>query len=240
MTVATGERRTAAPPRSLSIAGSVFKLSVALALPMLLLFGVAGRWDWPGAWAYMALLASGMAAASYVFAKLQPGLAQERAAHWRDGKRWDRPFLLVIGLLGPVAIQFVCGVDKRFGWSSAPPAVQVLAGLGFAIGVAITAWAMAVNPFFSATVRIQAERGHTVVARGPYARVRHPGYAGMVLVTLASPILLGTLWGLAPAGMLVGAMVARTVLEDRTLSTELAGYAGYAARVKYRLLPGVW
>lgn len=240
MTVATGERGTAAPVRSASIAGRALRLILALAIPMLLLFGVAGRWDWPGAWAYMALLASGMALAIYVFARIQPGLAQERAEHWRDGKRWDRPFLLVIGLLGPVAIQLVCGLDKRFGWSSAQPPAQVVAGVAFAIGVAITAWAMAVNPFFSATVRIQAERGHTVIARGPYAHVRHPGYAGMVLVTLASPVLLGTLWGLAPAGMLVAVMVARTVLEDRTLSTELAGYAEYAARVKYRLLPGVW
>jgi protein-S-isoprenylcysteine O-methyltransferase Ste14 len=99
---------------------------------------------------------------------------------------------------------------------------------------------MAVNPFFSATVRIQAERGHTVIARGPYARVRHPGYAGMTLVTLATPVLLGTLWGLVPAGILVAVMVARTVLDDRTLRAELGGYADYAARVKYRLWPGVW
>jgi protein-S-isoprenylcysteine O-methyltransferase Ste14 len=240
MTAVTGERGTAAPVRSASIAGRALRLILALAIPMMLLFGVAGRWDWPGAWAYMALLASGMALASYVLARLQPGLAQERASHWRHGKRWDRPLVLVVGLLGPISIQLVCGLDKRFGWSSAPPRAQVLAGVFFAIGVVVTAWALAVNPFFSATVRIQTDRGHVVVARGPYATVRHPGYAGMLLVTLASPILLGTLWGLAPASVLVAVMVARTVLEDRTLRAELGGYAEYAARVKYRLLPGVW
>ncbi len=219
----------------------LLKIAAALALPMLLLFGIAGRWDWPGAWAYMALLVSGMAAASFVFARVQPGLAQERSARWRDGKRWDKPFLLVIGVLGPMAIQLVCGLDKRFGWSSPPPVIaQVVAALVFAAGVALTARAMAVNPFFSATVRIQTDRGHVVVARGPYAYVRHPGYAAMAAVTLAGPILLGTLWGLVPAGLLVATFAVRTELEDRTLKAELQGYPEYAARVRYRLLPGIW
>lgn len=241
MEVVTADRRSSVPRAKVSTAGAVLKLCAALGLPMLLLFGVAGRWDWPAAWVYMALLASGMAAVSIVFAKIQPGLAEERSAHWRDGKRWDKPFLLIIGVLGPISVQLVCGLDKRFAWSSAAPLpTQAAAAAALAGGVAMTAWAMAVNPFFSATVRIQTDRGHTVIARGPYRYVRHPGYAGMFLATVAGPILLGTIRGLVPAGVVIAAMTLRTALEDRTLRAELPGYAEYAGRVRYRLLPGVW
>lgn len=220
--------------------GAALKLCAAIGLPMLLLFGVAGTWNWPAAWAYLALLTSGMIAASVVFVKV-PGLAEERARHWRHGKRWDRPLVLIIGLLGPILIQLTCGLDKRFGWSSAPSSyLQAAAAAAAAAGVAVTAWSMAVNPFFSATVRIQSDRGHTVVARGPYRFVRHPAYAAMLIVTLASPLLLGTLWGLVPAGLVAGVVLARAALEDRTLHAELPGYAAYAARVRYRILPGVW
>lgn len=208
---------------------------------MLLLFGVAGRWNWPAAWVYMALLVTGGIAAGVVFARFQPGLAAERSARWRDGKPWDRPFLLVVGVVGPAVVQLVCGLDKRFGWSPVPvTALQVTATAVFVAGIGITAWAMAVNPFFSAAVRIQTDRGHVVVADGPYRFVRHPGYAGLVLATLAGPVLLGTLWGLVPAGLLLVALAIRTVLEDRTLRAELPGYAAYAARVRKRLVPSLW
>lgn len=210
-------------------------------MPMALLFGVAGRWNWPAAWVYMALLTGGMLAAMVIFVKFQPGLLRERAGSWREGKRWDKPFVLVLALLGPASVQLVCGLDKRFTWSSNVPATTQAAAVAvFAAGVAVTAWAMAVNPFFSATVRIQTDRGHTVVAAGPYHYVRHPGYSGMVLATLAGPVLLGTLWGLVPAGLLAVVTVIRTALEDRTLRAELPGYTGYSARIRYRLLPGLW
>lgn len=207
---------------------------------MLLLFGGAGRWRWPAAWAYLALVAGGIGAAMVVFAKLQPGLDAERS-RWREGKAWDRPLVFLVGLIGPATVQIVCGLDKRFGWSAAVPAVvQVAAGAAFAAGVAITAWAMAVNAFFSACVRIQTDRGQYPVAAGPYRVVRHPAYAAMIVGTAAGPVLLGTLAGLIPAATVIAIFIVRTAWEDRTLRDELAGYAEYARRVRWRLLPGVW
>ena len=100
--------------------------------------------------------------------------------------------------------------------------------------------AVAVNRFFSAVVRIQRDRGHTVVDGGPYRFVRHPGYAGSVLNTLAVPFALGALLALLPAGLVVALIIWRTALEDRTLRAELDGYAEYATRVRSRLLPRVW
>jgi protein-S-isoprenylcysteine O-methyltransferase Ste14 len=70
--------------------------------------------------------------------------------------------------------------------------------------------------------------------------VRHPGYAASIPAYLAVPVLLGSAWGVVPA--LVGAaiFVLRTAREDRTLHEKLPGYREYAARVRWRLLPGVW
>ena len=99
---------------------------------------------------------------------------------------------------------------------------------------------MASNAFFSAYVRIQTERGHAVVSTGPYRWVRHPGYASGLGSTLATPFVLGSVWALVPAGLVVVLLVVRTALEDRTLRKELPGYAEYSGRVRFRLVPGVW
>jgi len=99
---------------------------------------------------------------------------------------------------------------------------------------------MLANRFFSGVVRIQNERGHSVVSDGPYRWVRHPGYAGGFIGDLALPLLLGSAWAFIPAALTAGAVVLRTALEDRTLQAELPGYREYAQRTRFRLLPGVW
>lgn len=107
-------------------------------------------------------------------------------------------------------------------------------------GYALTAWAMVENRFFSGTVRIQTDRGHTVISSGPYRLVRHPGYAGSVLATVCVPVILGSWWTFVPAGVAIASLVARTGLEDRMLRSELEGYAAFAERTRWRLIPGVW
>jgi protein-S-isoprenylcysteine O-methyltransferase Ste14 len=89
-------------------------------------------------------------------------------------------------------------------------------------------------------VRIQEDRGHQVVTGGPYRYVRHPMYVGIILLFPCMALFLGSWWALVPASLIAILMVIRTALEDRTLRAELPGYAEYAQRVRYRLLPGVW
>jgi protein-S-isoprenylcysteine O-methyltransferase Ste14 len=101
-------------------------------------------------------------------------------------------------------------------------------------------WAMASNPFFATTVRIQAERGHTVASSGPYQWIRHPGYAGSLVYTLMTPLVLCSWWTVIPAVLTIALIILRTGLEDQTLKTELPGYEEYAGRVRHRLVPGVW
>ena len=100
--------------------------------------------------------------------------------------------------------------------------------------------ATSVNKFFEPSVRIQADRGHRVIDTGPYAIVRHPGYALGYPLFLGMPLALGSLWALIPAMLLGPLLVLRTIWEDQTLREELPGYREYAQRVRYRLVPGVW
>jgi protein-S-isoprenylcysteine O-methyltransferase Ste14 len=117
---------------------------------------------------------------------------------------------------------------------------QIVSWCRGALAGTVALWAMAANPFFSEGVRIQRERGHTVARGGPYRYVRHPGYIGSGLILIGPALLLGSWWALLPASLGVAGYVLRTALEDRTLQSELEGYADYARQVRYRLLPGVW
>jgi protein-S-isoprenylcysteine O-methyltransferase Ste14 len=101
-------------------------------------------------------------------------------------------------------------------------------------------WAKRENKFFSSVVRIQKDRNQTVCKGGPYQYVRHPGYLGGLLYIIATPLLLGSFWGLIPVIIAVILLVIRTYLEDKTLQAELEGYKDYTNEVRYRILPGIW
>jgi protein-S-isoprenylcysteine O-methyltransferase Ste14 len=99
---------------------------------------------------------------------------------------------------------------------------------------------MLINRFFSAVVRIQTDRGQTVVTGGPYRVMRHPGYAGAIIAQIAACVMLGSAWSLVPAAAYAAAFIVRTALEDRMLTRELQGYREYSAYTRYRLFPGIW
>jgi protein-S-isoprenylcysteine O-methyltransferase Ste14 len=130
--------------------------------------------------------------------------------------------------------------DARFHWSHLPWWGCVLGYALLITGMVGLTWAMAVNKFFEATVRIQTDRGHTVIDTGPYAVIRHPGYAAGYLIFVGMPLALGSLWALVPVILLCPLLVLRTVWEDQMLQQGLVGYKEYAQRVRFRLIPGVW
>ena len=140
-----------------------------------------------------------------------------------------------------MAMWITAGLNHRLRGPSGIRVETLAAAVAAALaGAALTTWAMRVNRFFSAVVRIQKDRGHVVVDQGPYAIVRHPGYTGMALFTMATPLILDSGWALIPAALTVAVMVLRTLLEDRTLQQELDGYTAYTQRVRARLLPLIW
>ena len=209
----------------------------SLTITAVCLFGAAGRQDWPKAWVLLGLsLATGLA----FTAGRDPELAAERRSVQR-GKSWDKVLVGITVLLGPMAVWITAGLDERFHWTNGVSAIAFPAGLAAAVlAAALMAWAMRCNRFFSSVVRIQKDRGHTVEEGGPYRWIRHPGYAGAAAFLLATPLILGSYWALAPAAATTAFTVIRTTLEDRTLHQELDGYADYARRVRYRLLPALW
>ena len=213
------------------------------ALMIAVLFLSAGRWDWWEAWAYVAVALVTMIAARFYLIFTAPDQIVERmdAPQREQVKDWDRPFVLLIGFFGPVVAWFVAGLDVRFGWSSdLPIAVQIVALVLVLAGTTFSNWAMIVNCFYSSHVRIQEDRGHAVVGRGPYRILRHPGYAGDLVSWIAIPFFFSSLWVAIPCLVVIIAYIVRTALEDRTLHEELPGYRAYAGKVRYRLLPGIW
>jgi protein-S-isoprenylcysteine O-methyltransferase Ste14 len=203
----------------------------------------AGRWDWWEAWAYSGLGLFILIGSRVVLIKKFPDLAVERSqAHDLDDvKDWDRILMPITALLGPFVSWIVAGLDQRYGWSpDLPNLVQIAALIVIQIGSLIGIWAMLTNRFFSSQVRIQTDRGHTVVKDGPYKIVRHPGYAGGLLSWLAAPVFFSSWWVVIPTVLVMMASIIRTAKEDKTLIAELPGYAAYSREVKYRLLPGVW
>jgi protein-S-isoprenylcysteine O-methyltransferase Ste14 len=200
------------------------------------LFASAGRIDLPWFWAVIALHAT-MILAGVPF--MDPELRKERVQPGPGGRSRRVRLLALPMILGHLV---VAGLDVgRFGWSGTIPfAVQGTALAVYAAGLGLSLWAMAANRFFSPVVRIQAERGHRLVSSGPYALLRHPGYTGLIVASLCGGVALGSWWSLVPLAPFVGMFLWRTAMEDRFLHEGLEGYIGYANRVRYRLVPGLW
>ncbi|MGB9980036.1 methyltransferase family protein [Methanobacterium sp.] len=203
----------------------------------LILFISSGRLDWIMAWL---LLGIHMVGTIFISLKISSELIDERVQE-KDGiKNWDVILVRVMNMVG-LAVLLVAGLDIRFGWSgSFPLLVEIIAMAVVIVGYVILAWAAISNDYFSRVVRIQEERGHSVITGGPYRYIRHPGYLGLILCAIAQPAMLGSLWALIPAIFTVIILLVRTNLEDKTLQDELAGYKDYILQVRYRLFLGVW
>jgi protein-S-isoprenylcysteine O-methyltransferase Ste14 len=218
-------------PASAYIQSALFVVLAAVAL-----FASAGTLAILGFWIYIAIFAAVMAVS---FAILDPGLLRERMRP--GGKR--PPLALRLFTIVLLLHWILAGLDRgRLHWSDNVPDWLSAAGLVVvAAGYALALWAMRVNRFFSSVVRIQSDRGQHVITSGPYAVIRHPGYLAGIAIIAASGVALGS-W--LAAAILVALslpfLLYRAVTEDRVLQAELPGYRDYAARVRWRLLPGIW
>jgi protein-S-isoprenylcysteine O-methyltransferase Ste14 len=192
------------------------------------------------AWVYVGVLVANQVITALLLIPRNPELLAERAQS-KGARDADRALAAVMALYGPLTTFIVAGLNMRFGWPPPmPPALQISGLAVLVFGSLLTIWAMASNRFFYGVFRIDHSRGHTVASAGPYQAVRHPGYLGAILFSLATPLLLGSWWSLIPAGLTACAIIVRTALEDRALQVQLDGYPDYARQVRFRLVPGVW
>lgn len=223
-----------------AIARRVMQLLAAITVQGVVLFASAGTIWWAAGWLYVALYAGAIAVSAALLIPKHRDLVEERSKGRAGGVSWDR-YLTAAQTVPSLGILAVAGLNERWGWAPRLPTWLVALGVAlFVLGFAVVVWAMTANPYFSQVVRIQTERGHTVVSDGPYRVVRHPGYGGLSVAFLGSALLLGSIWALLPWAGYVALTVLRTSLEDTTLATELAGYREYQARTPYRLLPAIW
>jgi protein-S-isoprenylcysteine O-methyltransferase Ste14 len=217
----------------------IVQVLVSILLIGALLFLSAGRLDWLWGWLFLAAFLFLMLASAFVMRK-SPDLINERGRQAENIKGWDKVLMGIYSFL-LFTVPVVAGLDAVcYGWSAMPLALHVV-GVVLAIpALVMPLWAMSANAYLSTMVRIQDDRGHQVITTGPYRYVRHPMYVGTIFFGLCIPLFLGSWWAFIPCGLIVVIFIVRTALEDRTLQEELSGYAEYAQRVRYRLLPGVW
>jgi protein-S-isoprenylcysteine O-methyltransferase Ste14 len=218
---------------------AAYSVSVPLVMAVLV-FWPAGTLDWRLGWLFLAVFIAASVIAGLVLWRVNPVIFAARSRIQEGTKGWDR---ILLALFMPLfmAILAVAGFDAgRFHWLPAPGWAVILGYVLLIAGIALFSWAQAVNRFFEPGVRIQSERGHRVIDTGPYVYVRHPGYVGAIAMFFGMALSLGSLIALIPAAATTALLVLRTAWEDETLRRELPSYSGFAAKTRYRLLPGVW
>jgi len=214
-------------------------LSVTLVLMTVLLFWPAGTIDWRRGWLFLTLFLVLIFVAMSWIRKDNPELFAARRKYQKGTKGWDA-IVATLTIVMFVAILPVAGFDERFRWAPMPDWVQLLGYVLLTAGFMGTTWAQSVNRHFEPTVRIQTDRDHKVIDTGPYAYIRHPGYAFAIVMSAGIALSLGSLFALIPVGLLKILLFGRTLGEEGELIKGLPGYAEYRTRVKWRWVPFIW
>ncbi len=208
----------------------------------LALFLAAGTLAWPAGWAFLGVFFIFVVGITAWLFRRNPGLLTERMTGLGQSsqKAWDKIFYIVLQVIF-IAWLILMALDAvRFRWSQVPVWLQVIGAVILLCSFYLFYLTFRENSYLSPAVRIQSERGQMVISTGPYHYVRHPMYSAGLLFFLGTSLLLGSLYGLVAALVLICAIGIRAVLEERTLRQELEGYETYMAQVKYRLIPYLW
>jgi len=224
------------------LAKTIIHTFVFTAVLALLLFLPAGTLQWPQGWTFIALFVGCSEVTALWLFKTDPDLLAARMKSPMSGeqKSSDRAVMAAIFVVMIGWVVFMPLDAQRLGWSHTPMWAQALGAL--LILVAFLGWAtvLKANSFASTQILVQKERGQKVIATGPYAIVRHPMYAYVLPLMIGTPLLLGSLWGLLGIVLVFPLLAARALGEEAMLFEGLPGYREYAARVRYRLFPGLW
>jgi protein-S-isoprenylcysteine O-methyltransferase Ste14 len=203
---------------------------------------ISQHWGWCEAWVYLFLYLTSYTVSRLLAFRKHADIIKERfhIMEHNDTQSWDNILVPLVGI-GMSLIPIIAGLDALLGWSPEYHLfLKILALIILLAGYGLGSYAFVINRFFSGTVRLQTDRGHYVITGGPYQWIRHPGYAGGILTSLATPIFLDSPWIFLPAIMTTLVLVIRTGLEDRFLQNELKDYKEYMQKVRFRLIPGIW
>jgi protein-S-isoprenylcysteine O-methyltransferase Ste14 len=205
-----------------------------------LVFAAAGTFEYWQAWLFLACYFIASLIVSWWLVRYDPALLERRmrGGPLAEGER-NQKIIMTITSLGFVGLLVVPGLDHRFGWSQMSGAVAVIAGDGLLLAGWLGILAVfRANTYAAATIQVAS--GQTVISTGPYAIVRHPMYATALLMLLGIPVALGSWWGVFVLVAMLPALAWRLLDEERVLVRDLAGYADYRRKVRWRLIPYIW
>jgi protein-S-isoprenylcysteine O-methyltransferase Ste14 len=207
----------------------------------LLLFLPAGTIAWLSGWIFLVLFFGATIAATVWLYRHDPGLLQERMTLFKsDQEAWDKALVILVQVFFYAWLILMPLDAVRFRWSQMPVWLQGIGAIILLCSFYLFFLTFRENPYLSPAVRIQKERGHTVISTGPYRYVRHPMYAAFIPFVLGTSLLLGSWCGVLAGLIQVVIIARRAVLEERMLRKGLKGYDLYMDKVKYRLIPHVW
>jgi protein-S-isoprenylcysteine O-methyltransferase Ste14 len=205
----------------------------------LMVFLPAGTLHYWQGWVFLAVFLLATWIPSFYLMRTNPA-ALDRRMHAGPAQE-TRPVQKVISFiafLSLVAIVVVSALDHRFGWSTVPTSMSVLGAVLVAIGLTATMLVVIQNGYAAANITV--ESGQTLVSTGMYGLVRHPMYAGTVIIMIGIPPALGSYWGLLILIPVLVVLALRIRDEEDMLEHELTGYSAYEQQVHYRLVPYVW
>ncbi len=206
-----------------------------------LLFGTAGTLKWPAAWIYLSIFIAGTIANTVWMVKNSPQLLKDRMGFDKKKPQPGDKVVLFFFYTNTVILVLLPGLDVvRFGWSSLPFFTRVI-GFLLLIGSDIVLFlVIRENPHLSRAVEVYQDREHQVITTGPYQYIRHPWYLGLLLFFYGTPLALGSVYTLIPAGILNIVLIFRILMEDKAMCNDLPGYREYYEKLKYRVIPYVW
>jgi protein-S-isoprenylcysteine O-methyltransferase Ste14 len=214
-------------------------LVVLLLVMAALLFIPAWTLDYWQAWTFLAIYFASSLAITLYLMKKDPKLLERRMSGGPVAETaTTQKIIMSLVSLGFVGLLVLPALDHRFGWSGMPPYVALVGDLLLALGWLAILFVFKENTFSSATIELAPDQ--KVISTGPYALVRHPMYAGGLVMLLGIPIALGSWWGLLVIVAMLPALIWRLLDEEKFLARNLPGYVQYQDRVRYRLLPLVW
>jgi protein-S-isoprenylcysteine O-methyltransferase Ste14 len=221
------------------ILSTIRSLLIGVIVFGVLIFLPAGTLNYWQAWVFIAVFL-GSANATGVYLSIYDPELLERRKHIGPSAEQSiaQKIIIVLSIIGSFALLAFCGLDHRFGWSFVPSYVSFVGDALILLGFYINFIVFKENRYGASSIRVF--EGQQVISTGPYALVRHPMYAGVLVTMLGIPFALGSWWGLAFLALIVPVLIWRILDEEKLLKNELPGYAEYTHKVRYRLVPRVW
>ena len=209
-----------------------------LALGAMVFIPAGTFYYWQG-WAYAGTSIFASALYTLYLVKYDPALLQRRQQAGPSHEKEPAQKIIILFMFAAfVALIALPPLDYRFGWSPVPWTVSVIGDALVAFSFYFFYLVSKVNTYAAANVRV--EQGQRVVDAGVYGFVRHPMYFGALFLIVGTPLALGSWWTLLLTPVFLLLLYFRIASEENVLVRDLAGYADYQRKVRYRLIPFVW